>query len=414
MDIASPVAKSVCNSHPEVVVFVVTAESEPIARRAAAQSKLRDDQIRFVRLEDKDDVNLVFQQMVGAVRELAALGIDVAGVEIDYTTGTKSMSAGAVAAALATRCGSLKLVSGRRDPQRAVVMDGTERVQTVAPAAMVAYLDLERVHDLLQALRFEAALDLCRGIKGVLLEEDRRAEPRELERIIQMFDRWDKFDHLGCVEILRGPGFQSPRTAKYRVERRLIGRLERMHAEANDGRATEDLLADLANNAWRRWREGKYDDAVARLYRLVEMLAQWALLQPPFSIKTGDVNLARVPESWRGKLEAKRDRRDGRVKIGLAESYALLLDLGSPLGAAYQENGRLGELLGRRNSSILGHGMTPVGRETCESLFAAALALAEAAVADFQSRRWELEFPWLRDEPDPGSAPEASTAVADR
>jgi len=402
VDIAGPVAKSVRNSHPEVVAFVVTAESEPIARRAAARCELRDEQLRFVRLEDKDDVNLVFRQLVAAVRELETLGIDASQVEVDYTTGTKSMSAAAVAAACATGCGALKLVAGQRDPVRGVVMCGTEKIQITEPVAILAHQRLDSAHEQLRALRFDAARMLLRGVNAAMLEDDRRAEPAELVRIIDGFDRWDKFDQGNAARILREVGFHGPRNGAYQVKEDLLERIRGMRSQADQGKIDEDLLADLANNAWRRWYEGKFDDAVARVYRLVEMLAQW-VLQARHGIKTGNVDPARVPESWRGKLEARRDRRDGRVKIGLAESYALLLELGSPLGALYQENGRLGELLGRRNSSILGHGMIPVGRETCEGLFAAALALAEAAVPDFRSRRRDLQFPWLRNETDPGA-----------
>jgi len=49
------------------------------------------------------------------------------------------------------------------------------------------------------------------------------------------------------------------------------------------------LIADILNNARRRMKEGKYDDAMARLYRTVELIAQYRL-KMKYEIDTSDVD----------------------------------------------------------------------------------------------------------------------------
>jgi CRISPR-associated protein (TIGR02710 family) len=193
-------------------------------------------------------------------------------------------------------------------------------------------------------------------------------------------------------------------------------RLRRLGSARNAGRTSEDLVADLANNAWRRWREGKYDDAVARLYRLTEMLAQRELKER-YDIKAANVKLDRLPAELHSKLEGYRSERDDKIKIGLAACYWLLAELesrvrpvdgqddgvGSPpgLGAAFAASDRMPGLLEARNRSILAHGLEPVAQEVCEGFFREVMVLCRVAVPDLDARRRELQFPWMRDQPDP-------------
>ena len=92
----------------------------------------------------------------------------------------------------------------------------------------------------------------------------------------------------------------------------------------------ESLVVDLLNNASRRAEEGKYDDAVARLYRCIELIAQ-IKLKERFGIDTSDVDLKLIPEEVKDELERKRDEK-GRIKIGLSDSYKLLSAFNDELG----------------------------------------------------------------------------------
>jgi len=135
------------------------------------------------------------------------------------------------------------------------------------------------------------------------------------------------------------------------------------------------LLIDLINNAERRIKEGKYDDAVARLYRCVELIAQIRLLDYDFNEidekEKNKFNLEKIKNKGidTEKYEKYADE-NGRVKLGMEKKFELLKDLGwAEAEEIYLQNNTLKNLLQKRNNSILAHGLEPVKKETAEQLF---------------------------------------------
>ena len=127
----------------------------------------------------------------------------------------------------------------------------------------------------------------------------------------------------------------------------------------------EAYILDLIANADRRANiEGKYEDAVARLYSCLERGAKFRL-QRRFSVSTENVKVEQIPEGIRAEFEQKyRDAREGKIRLPLSATYRLLDALGDDLGQyfiARQEE--MHQFLSLRNLSPLGHGENPVGQE---------------------------------------------------
>ena len=133
-----------------------------------------------------------------------------------------------------------------------------------------------------------------------------------------------------------------------------------------------ELVEDLVLNAERRASQGRYDDAVGRLYRAMEMLVQIHLCNN-YSIDTGDVDLERLPEALKVEYEARKGA-NGKVEIGLRNSYELLNKLNSEdeLGKLYiRSQKKLINSLSIRNKSLFAHGMTPISNEQYEIFYEA-------------------------------------------
>jgi CRISPR-associated protein (TIGR02710 family) len=123
-----------------------------------------------------------------------------------------------------------------------------------------------------------------------------------------------------------------------------------------------ELLGDLLANAQRRADQGRYDDAITRLYRSIE-LAMEIELYDKLKIRIRD------PKTFPEDL--KSFRGDFRESRGIRENLEVANDLLSRRGhqntltrtllEAYQ--GQLGGLMERRNQSILAHGLNPVKQE---------------------------------------------------
>jgi len=107
------------------------------------------------------------------------------------------------------------------------------------------------------------------------------------------------------------------------------------------------FIADILNNAVRRGDiEKKYDDAVARLYRTIEMIAQYQL-NSKYDVNTSNVKVRDIPEEQQREWQAIQVD-EGRVRIGLDRAYELLLAKGDMLGDKYSGDEELKKLLSKK------------------------------------------------------------------
>jgi CRISPR-associated protein (TIGR02710 family) len=143
-----------------------------------------------------------------------------------------------------------------------------------------------------------------------------------------------------------------------------------MLGERQEGAPGWDLCADLWLNALRRGERARYDDAVARLYRLVEAAAQ-AWLWSRYELKSGRIPWGRIPASMRDGLQRRNDSSGEYALLALNQTVKFLrcLDQDDRFAAAYMSDwadaaGVQGPpWLTLRNSSILAHGFTSVGEK---------------------------------------------------
>jgi CRISPR-associated protein (TIGR02710 family) len=395
MDITQPLRWHLQKSHPDFVVWVVSDESQAHAERMAQEMHFNQERYEFRRVTAFEDVERVYRDCRALLRDLGAQGFPASSIEVDYTSGTKAMTAGLALAAVAHGCGTLSYIAGDRDA--GVVISGTERVVSVEPRRLWADQRIQLAGDYCRALRFDAAMALVEGLNDAWLGEYERTLVAGLALVAAGYGAWDRFDYArGIGELTKLLAVEAGECAAFRPDRVLVGLLHALNSERG---ITADRLADLCNNARRRLDEGRYDDALARLYRLAEMLAQWNLSKD-FGIQSEDVDLNRVPAAVRSVLESRRDA-DGRVRIGLEWDYTLLKELGHPVGREFDTGASrgIGVLLKQRNESLLAHGLRPIGKGEVESLLGKLEALVGLEVPDFSSRREALEFPWRRPAP---------------
>lgn len=301
------------------------------------------DHIRITNFDNLNDCYLKSLEIIERVhREHPA-----ASVIADYTGGTKSMTAGLAAAALDDGRCDIKIVTGIREDRRAVT-DLTESVRPVQVWDAQVRRSLKRVDDMLS--RFDYA-----GAVRLLEDTSRRFASDTTSETIQAwliacraFEAWDRFDHATARALLQ------PDKPQWKNCLTFLAMLidQRGHGW--------ELVEDLLMNAQRRVAQQRYDDAVGRLYRALELTAQiW--LDKCHGIVTGNVNLERIPEKIRAEI-ASRGRSDGAIKIGLVDAWSVAAAFdGDPLGAAFSTaKPKLLSFLNTRNESLFAHGCRPV------------------------------------------------------
>lgn len=292
-----------------------------------------------------DDPDIAFARLVA---KMAALRRErpAAHIVADFTGGTKSMSAALTLAALDTGA-ALQLVAGRR-ADLVKVLDRSERAVAVHTTRIAAAREFERLAAGWGGFAYrEAAAGFERlwaALKAEGLPREELSRYTRAKELSEAFAAWDCFDHKKAAGGLGKNMYQGLAIA---------GRCDWFETATLLARGQNAPwgalhLRDLWRNAQRCAARGRYDDAVARLYRLWEAIAQW-LLRVDCGIDTAV------------------------VEIGLKKSWDLYLHL-RPGGAAadfWQRGGdekgkdkeidRLGrDRLSIRNRSILAHGWDPV------------------------------------------------------
>jgi CRISPR-associated protein (TIGR02710 family) len=114
-------------------------------------------------------------------------------------------------------------------------------------------------------------------------------------------------------------------------------------------------------NAQRRATQGRFDDAVARGYRLLEWTAQWLLAQA--GVDAADVHSDQIPEGLGIAANS-----DGKRKAALLDAWRLAAHhCGDDVARFVADEGaHMLDHLQHRNHSILAHGSTPVSRSDWE------------------------------------------------
>jgi len=333
------------------------------------------------------------RQLTPSVSEWAERGTAFQ-VVVDFTGGTKCMSAAISIQASRWPC-VFSYVGGseRTKDGVGVVVSGAEKVVHQAnPWDALGHQAVEDFVVLFDQHAFLAAANVAAVTMKRVSRPDRKRELSSLEQLAKALDGWDRFDHTTSKNLLEG----TTRSAndlkavlgRVRGDRVLAGAVQLAEHLGQLRQATPPSrhhVLDLLANAKRRKEEGRFDDAVARLYRAIEAIAQVALKEGHGIESTEKVPLEPVPESLRTTWATRAN--EGLVALGLQDAYALLAGLNDSVGTRFQEAG-LGSTkspLVARNRSILAHGFERVSVAVFDKLWSSALSLANVDAASLPS-----------------------------
>ncbi len=311
------------------------------------QAGLREDQFELVEVL-ADDLGQAFEKISAALLILSKR-FPNGRFLADYTGGTKTMTAALVTAALESDAVELQLVTGSRT-DLVKVRSGMES----AIPANVERIRLERaMAPYIAAWRRFSYGEAAQGLASLPSPRDTElaAKLRTLRDLSKAFDAWDRFDHASALDSLEA--------YRPKIGQALAPYFNSIKMLVTKSPAQEPArLFDLWRNAQRRAAQGRYDDAVARVYRLLEWSAQW-LLRKHCGIDTSDVPADRLPEGM--NLAANRE---GKLQAPLFAAWELVerLTTGPASQFAKEHRERMRDRIKVRNHSILAHGFTPVNK----------------------------------------------------
>lgn len=386
-DVAAAIVFSLRHHKADRAVFLCSskthAETLPRIRQLLEwdEERYRDDICR-----NEEDVQQLFMEWNDRWEQWLA-DCPGARVIVDFTTGTKPMSAAAVLLAMARNVRTVSYVIGERDETGRVIRSND--VRTISPDLVLAHRQLRLAVDHFHEGSYAAARDLAAPFDA--MPDDRlRSVALSIHVLAEAYEAWERFDYKAAANTFHGSRRHWPAWTWVDDHSRLeandaLIRQVRKGLKADE--PTAPLTADLLANAERRMKHRDWDDAVARLYRACELLAQLRLWSR-HDQKTDDVNPSKLPESLRAEYAERKDRSAGKkLKLGLYEAYELLGRLDDELGRKFlglyrvdHKPAELKNLLDSRNKSLLAHGTVPIDRKKAEKLMDHVRDLA--AIAD--------------------------------
>lgn len=336
----------------------------------------RDRQI--IELPDPDDLNDCLKRLRDFVQTLPARfrPLELCG---DFTGGTKSMST-ALAFTLLDQQASLSVVSGPRD--NLVRIEKSEGLRFVDPIPLLAQrLFEQRLPPLLAAHFYDRARSLVVDFQRDHME---RLTPPQLAALsglveqLQVLVLWDRFRWREALEAANACGFDQVWPTLFAWWQRVEASIDWVPPAPTTVPITGyELVHDLLLNAERRGRRGWFDDAVARLYRATELLAQ--------TYVRIDLKKASSLRSHRnGVLDLYHRIHKHEVSLGKDNAER-------GLGRIYRVQRReLERLFSARNRSLLGHGLRPINEDNWQSLQRLATNLLNAMLLELEIEQGPL------------------------
>ncbi|MCM8765048.1 MAG: TIGR02710 family CRISPR-associated CARF protein [Candidatus Omnitrophica bacterium] len=394
-DIASAICKSIDHHNPEEIIFVCSEKSETETMPyIQCDGKIKNKKYSCELLSDENDLEKIQFECGIIIKKVLTIWTPDE-IIVDYTSGTKAMSAGLILSAIENGIGSISYIAGERNSEGRVI-SGKERIISFYPNEIYARKLFSEAIRSFNRYRYDLAIQLLGRARELLREEKFCEKINFLMDLAKAYYFWDRFELKEAFDLLRNLS-ESSLCSEWGIKNKVGLHTQIVHEE-NKNKFCEKRIADLFLNARRRHEEKKYDDAVARLYRLLEYIAQFQIAsmglyhQENNGFDTNKLALNKIPENLRVKYSEM---------IGLEKSYELLNDLGDRLGTKiYSElkkkNSDLKKLLSIRNNSILAHGFSPVTEEISAKLLDVIKGMISEIFPIFDSLLKKIDFPEIK------------------
>lgn len=363
---SGPIINSINELKPECLCFFASEEGRSIINSDILPAlKERPAWMADIVTTDPYDLLSCYRSLTGKWQELRQnWRLEPGDWTVDYTEGTKPM----VAALMLV---TLNDSSGYR------YTGGTKALSQINPWDEIAGVHRHEATILFGRAQYGQSAEIFRRLVQRVSGGEKHIY-RALTEIVEGYRLWDNFQYKAAWEKLKpsckslemaivfgGPPGIKTFTTKIRESLSLLEKL----SVGTPGIKREHFFDLLANARRRADLEHKYDDAMSRLYRAIEVYAQIGLASRGIDIS--DVQADQLPQEIRQEFAGKyRDDIDNRIKLPLYGAYRILQLLKDPAGSIFFEHWpQMKLLLDSRNKSILVHGLESVKRERFEEMF---------------------------------------------
>lgn len=342
---------------------------------------------RFITIKDIDDFQEFYKKISNQINDYKNYNI-----KIDYTSGTKTMT---MAASIAASENNLELifVSGKRGNKN-IVEKGTEFIRRQNLSKVHFDKTINDVQECFNHYRFKEGIDLLdnladTGVDGLEFIKKVNA------LLLATYNYWDNFNHQVANVAFSNGFIKKLSDNQVKANHKALNII----CDENNPLNQKYALASMINNAIRRSEEGKYDDAIARLYRCMELISEIILKEYDINPRDVDVNKVKeISENAHKNIMGKLIRgHNSQLRMpGVDSNFMLIHELNgfNKVGQYYYDNrDKFINALQLRNNSILAHGLEMMDEDDYNEFEELILNLAELIDENMDKYIEETRFP---------------------
>lgn len=395
-----PLKKSIAGHQPERLIIFASHDSNIKLGEVLQIEGYKPVKIETAITENPNSLYECYKTAKHCIDRAERAGVPDTDILVDYTGGTKVMSA-ALLLATAGRAYRFNYVGGddRSKGGLGIVQNGKELMYPdMNPWSAFAEEERRQVVTLFNARRFTSViqiLDLCK-----------REIPASISAFFQFvlplsngFLFWEQFRHKEALDCLKKGGvlledylthYPDDKYSRLRAELMThINFLSDVLKKTNGMQVFDFVMVkELINNARRRMDDRRFDDAAARIYRALELYGQ-ICFEKQIGCSNDRVRPAKIPQELRDEFTRKyRDPQNDIMKLPLQATFTVLKAVGHEAGERFfKYEKEIKNIQVARNLSILAHGIQPVSERSAQSIL--------ETVADFMQMKEYFDFPKL-------------------
>ena len=370
-----PVLKSVRDGEWERIVLLPSRTTEELAQ--TLQERISNPAVEIDALPasgQENNADVCFGHFDAVLARLIGDSFKPSGIVVDFTRGTKAMSAALVLAALGRDIPVLRYVHSEQRDERGMVVPGTEKVGQIKTNLATERRRIDQAERLMSHGDFGAVIELLPDFAGPfagLFSKQFRIEAEALLSAAQIYAAWDRLDYKAAVEGLNRCGIMAKDAGRFAPTlemgtwlKGLGQKLKRCDYPAMAAHL-RILACDLLANAERRLRDQHFEDALIRAYRVLELIGQIRLFTQGYdssALPPENATIVRLQEKLKKSKsnDFDKDTKTGKLKASRYLVARLLKELNDELADQLLSfDNRHSETQTRsRNQSILTHGFT--------------------------------------------------------
>ncbi len=419
-DSNQPLVEHINEINPDSVSFIYTKRTGNYVPEIIEKCNIKNYSCIF--LDNHQDIDEAFSKSLKEINNLLKEGYDVVG---NFTPGTKTMSAGLAMACIEKNC-EYRYGYGERD-EKGQSTSFKENISQENPYEKRAINEFKRARNFFDKYQFPASLENFTIASSKLEDSHLKQRAEIFIKIVSFYDTWDKFNDeslaLSLRNILSEIKYNSSLHDYFIDEfpnfyKQMKNNLFFLNKKDN----SMYYLPDLLNNAQRRISEGKYDDAVARLYRALELIGQLQLskfrivdeetLNNEKIFQIDKNKLKKFPKNIIAEIDNlnlrgwKNQNEPYLKSIDLTKNYKLLNvishqkrnELEESSQELYKFYNRINSHVKIRNKSILAHGLKPLSKKDAEKIYKLLLKHAKIICPNIEKEMEIAEFPLFSEE----------------